>query len=166
MALRSAPPSARSNPTGQRAELIVVGACGLAGGMAGSMIGAALAANLVGQPAAMDPGNLIGNAILFTGVLLAMGVGAVVGFAVGTAALPLVVLLLLGWQHGLRTALFTGCIATPMIPPAIWAVLRADQLSTTAGTVALWVFAIVIGAGAPILARILVQRRVLTDQTP
>jgi len=137
------------------ASSIAVGAVGVAGGVIGGWLGMWLAAIIVGPVNVEDPWNLLGNAILALGPLLAMAAGAVLGFVVGVVAASALLVLSLDWPENGRTIVYLAIMEAVAVPPVIWLMVTIGNSSDGAGSLALWVAAFVVGGLNPMIARLL-----------
>ena len=145
------PAESRTNRLHPAVTAVACGVAGLVGGFGGGWAGMQLAIALIEPVGAIDPTNLFGNAIPMIGPLLVLGVGALVGFVVGAAVAPLLLIGGLGWGRGGRTFAIIGLIDCLTIPLAVWLVVVVD--SSPVGSAARLVALVVVGGLVPGIAR-------------
>ena len=138
---------------------VEVGTAGLLGGVAGGAVGLWSAARLVGTVEVV-PWNLFGGAIAMLGPLLAVAVGAVLGFVIGVLAGVTVLLAVRDRSDFGTTLIFVVALECVVVPVTMWLVVTAGNRWDAAGEAAVWVGAVVVGCVTPASARLLALRRV------
>lgn len=140
------------------ASSLVTGAAGLAGGVLSGAAGMWLASIVVGPVKIDDPRNLVGNAILLLGPLLAIAAGAVLGFVTGAVATSALLVLSLNWPRSGRTIAYLFILEAAAVPLTLWVMIQIGNRSGSAGSLELWLAALVVGGLVPTVARLLALR--------